>query len=56
MQSCLTELSDANLLQILEADVRDEVNVFIPVLHQNLVVLTQTQVRQPVCRIGLKDT
>lgn len=56
MQPCLTELSDANLLQILKADVRDEVNVFIPVLHQNLVVLTKTQVRQPVCQIGLKHT
>lgn len=56
MWLCLTKLSDANLLQILKADVRDKVNVFIPVLHQNLVVLTKTQVRQPVCQIGLKHT
>lgn len=51
---CLTEFSDPNLLQVFEADVRDKVNIFIAVLYQNLVVLAQTQVRQPVCQIGLK--
>lgn len=56
MQLCLTELSNADLLQIFKADVRDEVNVFIPILHQDLVVLTETQVSQPVCQISLKHT
>ena len=53
-QLCLTELSDADLLQIFEADVRDEVDVFIPILHQDLVVLTEAQVSQPVCQVRLK--
>lgn len=53
---CLTKLSDANLLQIFQTDVRDKVNVFIPILHQDLVILTKTQVRQPVSQIGLKHT
>lgn len=56
MWLCLTKLSDANLLQILQADVWDKINVFIPVLHKNLVVLTKTKVRQPVCQICLKHT
>lgn len=56
MWRCLTKLSDANLLQILQADVRDKVNVFIPVLYKNLVVLTKPKVRQPVCQICLKHT
>lgn len=52
----LTEFGNADLLQIFKADVGDEVNVFIPILHQNLVVLTQTQVRQPVSQVSLKHT
>lgn len=55
MPLCLTEFRNTNLLQILQADVGDEVNIFVPVLHQNLVVLTQTKVSQPVCQIGLKQ-
>lgn len=56
MLPSLTKFSDADLLQIFKADVRDEVDVFIPILHQDLVILAKAQVRQPVCQIGLKHT
>lgn len=54
MKLCLTELSNANLSQIFEADVRDKVNVLVPILHEYLVVLTKAQVRQPVSQVSLK--
>ena len=50
---CLTQLADADLLQVFKADVRDKIDVLISVLHQHLVVLTEAQMRQPLCQIRL---
>ena len=51
---CLTQLADADLLQVLQADVRDKIDVLISVLHQHLVVLTEPQLRQPLCQVRLR--
>lgn len=49
----LTQLGDAYFLQVLPGDVGDELDVLVAVLHQHLVVLAQTNGRQPLSQAGL---
>lgn len=55
MLTYLTQLGDAYFLQIFPGDVCDEVDVFVAVLHQHLVVLAQTYGRQPFPQVALQS-
>lgn len=49
----LTQLGDANLLQVLPGDVGDEIDVLIAVLHQHLVILAEPNHGQPERQVCL---
>lgn len=52
----LTQLCDADLLQVLPSDVGDEVNVLITVFHQDLVILCQPNHGEPESQVSLGGT